>query len=137
MGFAATFAITSVVGIAESRRQQRKIEKAQGEAQKIDIARQNEEALRARRKTIREARIRQAQIENIAGATGQTQDSAVIGSTNQISGQAKTNLADIESSLAISRASTEAQGAIFRAQQPSGLQQVAAVGQQAAIAFKS
>lgn len=133
----ATFAAATVVDTALGIRQQKKVEEATEKAQEVDIASQNEQASRARRKTIKEAMVKRAQVENVAGATGQTKSSAVVAGTQQITGDVAENIGNINTSLALSSAATSAQGAINRAQQTSPLQAIAGVTQQAALASQS
>lgn len=133
----STFALATVVNVSEQRRQNKKIEAAQEKQQQVDIASQNEEAARARRATIKEAMVKRAQIENIAGATGQTKSSAVTAGTTQITGDVAENIGNINTALSLSRAGTAAEADLFKAQQTSPLQTLAGVTQQASIAFKS
>ena len=135
-GAGIAFAVATTVSVVEERKRQKKTEAAQEELKKVDIASQNEKAARERRKTIKEAMVKRAQIENVAGATGQTASSAVVAGTQQITGDLAENIGNINTSLALSGAATSAQSALNQAQQVSPLQSLAGVTQQAAIAFK-
>ena len=133
----STFATFAAVSTVLDIKQQKKVAEATEKAQEVDIAAQNEKASRARRATIKEAMVKRAQVENVAGATGQSKSSAVVAGTQQITGDVSENIGNINTSLALSRATTSAQGDINRAQQTSPLQAISRVTQQGAIAFKS
>ncbi len=132
----STFVVATVGSIGLQIKQQNKIEKAQKEQQKVDVANQNEKASRLRRASIKEAMVKRAQIENIAGAGGQQDSSAVAAGSAQLAGDVGENLRDIGRTVNLNNRATAAQGALFRAQQTSPLQSVLGATQQAAIAFK-
>jgi Flp pilus assembly protein TadB len=134
---AAIFAGATAVSINEQRKQQKRSERAQSNQQAVDIARQGEEATRARRATIKEAMTKRAQIQNVAGAFGQEGSSAVVAGTQQITGDVGQNIGEISTALSLSSLTTKAQGAFFKAQQPSTLGIVAGAVQQGATLFKS
>ena len=134
---AIVFATAASASTVLDIKQQKEIAKAQEKQQQVDIATQNEKASRARRATIKEAMVKRAQIENVAGATGQSKSSAVAAGTQQVTGDAAENIGSINTSLALSSAATAAQGAVNKAQQTSPLQAIAGVAQQGALASQS
>ena len=137
MAFAGVFAVATAVNVSEQRKQAKRVRTATEKQASLERAIQGEEATRRRRTTIKEAAIKRAQIENIAGASGQRTGTAAVTSAQQVTGAAAQNIGQIQTGLSIARARTTAQQDIFEAQQVSPLQTISGVAQQAAIAFKS
>lgn len=132
---AFSFGGATVANLYLQRKRQKKLEKAQKQAADVEKAQRGEEAARARRATIREAMVKRAQIENVAGASGQSTSSAAVSAAQQLTGEAASNIGQINTSLALGNLATNAQTAINKAQVPSTLEQVTGVAQQAALAF--
>jgi len=103
-------------------KQAKKVERAEELRQRVDVASQQEDASRRRRATVKEALIKRAQIENVAGATGQTDSSAVVAGTSQVTGDLAENIGNINTGTAFASASTAAQGRVNRARTSSPLQ---------------
>jgi hypothetical protein len=132
------FAIATLFSTAVNVKQQKKIRRAEEERAGVERAVQGEEAARARRATIREAMVKRAEIENVAGAVGQQQSSAAISGAQGVTAQRNINLGDINTSLGLNNAMTGAQSRLLRAQQPSPLQQIGQAAQTAALSsFKA
>ena len=130
---AVVFAVATGANIAMDIKQQKKIEKAQEKQANVDRANKGEEAARARRTTIREAMTKRAQVENIAGAAGQTGSSAAIAGVQQITGDASENIGSINTSLSLSNLQTQAQQNLFNAQRTSPLRLIGGAVQQGAV----
>jgi len=137
MALAGLFIASTAISLFEGRRQQKQIERRQEERSAVERAVQGEEAARARRKTIREAQVKRAEIANVAAQTGMQESTAVTAGTQQIQSGASENIGQIQTDLALAGQLTQANQNILNAQRPSLLQQGAAAGQQAAIAFTS
>ena len=132
------FAIATLFTTAVSVRQQNRVARREEARAGVERAIQGEEAARSRRQTIREAMIKRAEIENIAGAVGQQGSSAAISGAQGVTAQRNTNLGDINTSLGLSNAMTSAQSNLLRAQQPSPLQQIGQAAQTATLSnFKA
>lgn len=89
---------------------------AQEKSLNVQMAQTNEQAAQERRKQIREARIQRAQIENIAGATGQQSSSAALSGAAGIQAGAATNIGNINTAQSLAGAQTEASKGVVQAQ---------------------
>lgn len=100
---AATLAVigaaTSSAGAVGSYVQGEKQAKAQGKAQDVQQAQQELQARRERLKTIREARIKTAQVEAAGANTGVASSSGVMGGVGSIASQTGSNLQNQQAQL--------------------------------------
>ena len=94
----------------------KRVAAAQEKSLNIQMAQTNEQAAQERRKQIREARIQRAQIENIAGATGQQSSSAALSGAAGIQAGAAANIGNINTAQSLAGAQTEASKGVVQAQ---------------------
>lgn len=132
-----TFAVATAANVGLQVKQNQDVEKAQKRKQELERAKQSDEAQRSRRNVMKEAAVKRAQVENVAGATGQQQSSAAIAGTQQIESEAAANIGQINTAVGYSTAISNANQNIANARQTSPLQQIAGAVQQGSIAFKS
>jgi len=116
-------AISGGVFIAYSFNEQRKeaeeradrVEAEQQKAREIETAHRASDARNVRRKQVREARARQAVIENQSASTGQTESSAAVAAGDSLTARLGTNLGDIQTALAFGSAESAAEQKILEA----------------------
>ena len=117
----AAFAVASFIfGVTESKRQERKIVRAQDEQRDVETGIREEQAVRERRKQARLANIQQAQAESIQlSQSGQVAggDSGGVGAS--ISGNLGRNLDAINFSLASGSSISAARTGVANAGRPS------------------
>lgn len=104
---------------AVADRRQRKIEKAQKETRRVEMAIQNEQSARARRQQVAKALVAQSQIANQAAAGGTQASSAAMVSTGGVAAQAGTNIGNINTALAQSNSLSAARQRELNAANPS------------------
>lgn len=131
MGFTAAFVAVSVIGISEQRKRDKRVSQAQKQAALVEHAERTDQARKSRRDQIREARIRQAEIENTSASGGQTGSSAAIAAGDSLQTQLGTNIGNVNKALAFGGAKSDAQQNIFDANRKSGIELLANTGQQA------
>ena len=122
MGVSAAIGIATFVSVSEGRRREKKVARAQEEAQAVERAQRATEATRARRKQVREARLRRAEVQNVSASTGQTGSSAAIAAGDSLSNQMGSNIGAIGTALATGEAKGIAQQNIFDADRKSNLE---------------
>lgn len=93
-----------------------KVAAAQEKSLNVQMAQTNEQAAQERRKQIREARIQRAQIENVAGATGQQSSSAALSGASNIQAGAAANIGNINTAQSLAGAQTEASKGVVQVQ---------------------
>lgn len=130
---AAAVVATTFISVNEAKKREKRVAQQQERLRKEESARQSFEARKVRRAQIREARLKQAQIEAQAQATGTEQSSAAVAAESSLSTQLGTNVGDINTALSFSRAKSEIEGDIFKASQKGDLERIANIGQQVAI----
>ena len=119
MALTSAFVAVSFISITEQQKRADKVEAAQERAGKVESAARANDARKARREQVREARIRQAEIENVSAATGQTGSSAAVAAGDSLQAQLGTNIGSIQEALQVSSAQTNAQQDIFKAERKS------------------
>mgnify|MGYP000450896683 FL=1 len=119
MALTSAFIAVSFISITEQQKRADKVEAAQERAGKVESAARANDARKARREQIREARIRQAEIKNESAATGQTGSSAAVAAGDSLQAQLGTNIGSIQEALQVSSAQTNAQQDIFKAERKS------------------
>ena len=134
MGFTAAFVAVSVIGISEQKKRDKKVARAQNEAREVETAERANQARRSRREQIREARLRQAEIENTAAISGQTGSSAAIAAGSSLQAKLGSNTGSIQEALAFGGAKSAAEQGIFDANRKSGIE-ILAGGTQQVLSF--
>lgn len=102
----------------------RRVDKAQKKRSEVETAVRANEARRSRRAQIKEARIRQSQIENISASTNQTASSAAIAAGDSLQANLGTNVGTIGTSLLTSKAKSLADSDVLDANRRSGVELV-------------
>jgi len=116
--------IIGAAGTAYSAKQQRDAAKKQSRAiasagkekQQVEVAMQNEQAVREKRSQIREARIKRAMVENTAAVSGQGTGSAAISGGQNVTGIAGKNMGAINTSLSFANLQGQAEQKMLNAQ---------------------
>jgi hypothetical protein len=113
-------AITTAVSIGVlavsseiNRREQKEAAEEQLEVEQ-NIASAN--AARKRRAVLREARIKRAETQNLAGAVGAQESSAAIAGASNVTARAASNIADINQDVEFGRQLSEARQNVFESQ---------------------
>jgi len=118
---AGVAAIVGAVGGAysedKSADRANKIERKQESVRKAEQSIQNAQAARQRRASVRKAQVARAQIENVAGATGQGGSSAPIVSAGGVSAQAGGTVSAINTNVMQQNRLTSAQTGLNKAMQ--------------------
>lgn len=127
MAFSLVFVAATGVSIVEEKRREKRVNEAQEKAAASEGATRAYEARKSRRQQIREARIKQAEIENQAAVTGQEGSSAAVAAGDSLQAQLGSNIGSINTALASGQAKTEAELDIFKAGKSSDLSRVAGV----------
>ncbi len=128
-------AAAAAASAIDQRNRQKRAERKQDKLLAIERAQASSNAARERRQQIREARIAQGRIENLAASQGQQSSSAAIAGSANVQAQANENIGRINTTLSSSIASANLQQDIFKLQQPSDTQYVAGVVQSVAGAY--
>lgn len=81
--------------VSEQNKNAERVRSAQKDKQKMEMAMQNEQALREKRAQIREARIQRAMVENLGAVSGQGEGSAAIYGGQQATQQSAVNIGNI------------------------------------------
>lgn len=123
---AAIGAATTVYSTVEQNRAQRRSASAQKEASDVSAAQQRQQEAEARRKQIREQRIRAAQIEQGATNQGVSGSSGELGSLSALSTNSASNLAYLSGQQRAAAGITAANQRSLNAQ--SDAQNAAAIG---------
>jgi regulator of protease activity HflC (stomatin/prohibitin superfamily) len=105
-GYIALAAVVTSTVVADRRAD--KVAKAQEKQAETEQAIQSEEAARAKRKTLAEAQVARAEVENVAAAGGQSLGSASITGQQSITGQAASNVSQINQSVDFANLRSEA-----------------------------
>lgn len=121
MGVTAAVGLT-LISINEQKKREKRVSQAQARAREVETATRANEARRARREQVREARIRQAEIENQAAVGGQTGSSAAIAAGSSLQGRLGTNIGSIQEALAFGSAQSNAEQDIFEAGRKSNIE---------------
>lgn len=121
MAFTGALTLTAV-SIHEQEKRADRVEAAQKRAGNVEAAQRADQARKSRRAQIREARIRQAEIENVAAAGGQTTSSAAVAAQGSLQAQLGSNVGDIATALTFGSAKSKAQQDIFEASRKSKLE---------------
>lgn len=123
MAVAAAVTIGSTfIAVNEGRKREKRTIEAQKEAQEVERATQANQARLSRRKSVREARLKRSQIENLAISRGQETSSAAIAAGGSLQTQLGSNIGNLQDALAFADAGFTAQQNVFDASRKSGLE---------------
>lgn len=132
-------AIVTVGALLVGEREAKKREKRQNAAMEreraVHSAEQAYKARQARRQQIREARIKQAQVESQAQAQGTTGSSAAIAAKDSLSAQLGSNIGDIATAVGFAQAKGAAALDVHKAGQKNDLERLAGITAQGASMF--
>jgi hypothetical protein len=122
MAYSAVYALVAVGTAVDQRERSRRAERKLDKAQDVEKAMAADSAARQRRQQIREARIAQARVENMAAVQGTEQSSAVIAASSNVQSQAAENIGTINTTLAGNTLKSKMETDIFKLNQPSDIQ---------------
>jgi hypothetical protein len=123
--------------VNEQEKRASRVEKEQKAARRVEAAERANQARKSRREQVREARIRQAQIENQSATAGQTGSSAAIAAGDSLTAKLGTNIGNINEALAFGSAKSTAEQNILDANRKSTGEILGGVGIQAANIYAS
>jgi hypothetical protein len=127
----ATAAILTVGSLVIGSREAKKREKRQNAAMEreraVHSAEQAYKARQARRQQIREARIKQAEVEAQAEAQGTTGSSAAVAAKDSLTQQLGSNIGDINTAVAFAEKKSSAALDVHKAGQKNDLERIAGV----------
>ena len=120
---ATTAAVTTMgISIHEQKKREERVSAQQQRLSAVETATRAHQARKSRREQVREARVRQAEIENISAAGGATGSSAAIAAKGSLQTQLGTNIGDISTALAFGGAKSAAEQGIYDASKKSSLE---------------
>jgi hypothetical protein len=122
MAYSAVYALVAVGTAVDQRERSRRAERKLDKAQDVEKAMAADSAARQRRQQIREARIAQARVENMAAVQGTEQSSAVIAASSNVQSLAAENIGTINTTLAGNTLKSKMETDIFKLNQPSDIQ---------------
>ena len=124
MGVTAAIVGTTAVSITEQRKREKRVSREQEQLGRVESATRAHEARKSRREQVREARIRQAEVENISAAGGATGSSAAIAAEGSLQSKLGSNIGEISTALAFGGAKSDREQAVLDANRKSGLELV-------------
>lgn len=128
MGVSAAIVVGSmVVGQHEAKKREKRQNEAMEKERAVHSAEQAYKARQERRKQIREARVKQAQVEAQAQAQGTTGSSAAVAASDSLSQQLGTNIGDINTAVGFAKQKSAAALDVHKAGQKSDLERIAGV----------
>ena len=122
MAGAAIVGVGLLVSTNEARRREKNVAKRQEEARGVERAERASQAAQSRRKQVREARLRRAEVQNQAAVTGTEGSSAAIAGQDALQRQLGANVGDIGRALAFGQAKSTSEQNILDANRKSGLE---------------
>lgn len=124
-----TVAAVTVGSLLIGEREAKKREKRQNEAmereRRVHSAEQAYKARQETRRQIREARVKQAQVESLAQAQGTTGSSAAVAAKDSLSAQLGSNVGDINTAVAFAQGKSAAAMDVHKAGQKNDLERIA------------
>lgn len=137
MGVSVGIGLIALTGYTMYEQEKRadRVEEAQKREREVASATRAHESRKARREQIREARVRQAQIENTAAVAGQTGSSAAVAAGDSMTARLGTNLGDINTALATSDAKSDAAQGVLDANRKSDMELAGQFGISAANTY--
>ena len=121
MGVTAAIGLT-LISANEQKKREKETRAAQERAAAVERAERASQATRERRKQVRQARIRRAEVQNQAAVGGQTGSSAAVAAQGSLTTQMGTNIGSIGTALATGEAKSIAEQNIFEANRKSNLE---------------
>jgi len=115
-------AAATVGSVIEQRNRAKRVEDKQETAANVEVATRAEEARVSRRQQIREARVRQGEVENIAASTNQQGSSAAVAAGDDLSANLASNVGRINTGVTTGALKSKAEQDIFDANRKSGLE---------------
>jgi hypothetical protein len=122
MAGAAVMGVGLLISTNEARNREKRVAKRNEEAKAVERAERASQAATARRQQVREARLRRAEVMNVAAGGGVEQSSAAIAATGALQQQLGTNLGNINTALGFGEAKSISEQNILDASRKSGLE---------------